>query len=288
MNSLTNKFNTSEWVAMKISISIIWIYMIFIILTTYDSVPLSTSICKILPCNLITSPFISILVFVISIVILLFYILEVHIKKALLAIFIISVIVFTIEESNGILNRRSMLSFIFFAQLVAYLLYEGKNEVLKNQRILLSIQVVAAAYTLSALSKLEISGFQWFLDGKNIVLQILKSNYYDYIGNGDIINVLNGWKNVELIQKHTYLLYLLLASSLILELFSFISILGKRQAFVYGALLSGMHIGIYLLMNIRIEAIILPMVIFMVNPLYLFYYLILSPLVEKIKNLNYK
>lgn len=288
MNSLTNKFNTSEWVAMKISISIIWIYMIFIILTTYDSVPLSTSICKILPCNLITSPFISILVFVISIVILLFYILEVHIKKALLAIFIISVIVFTIEESNGILNRRSMLSFIFFAQLVAYLLYEGKNEVLKNQRILLSIQVVAAAYTLSALSKLEISGFQWFLDGKNIVLQILKSNYYDYIGNGDIINVLNGWKNVELVQKHTYLLYLLLASSLILEMFSFISILGKRQAFVYGTLLSGMHIGIYLLMNIRIEAVILPMVIFMVNPLYLFYNLILFPLVEKIKNLNYK
>jgi hypothetical protein len=75
----------------------------------------------------------------------------------------------------------------------------------------------------------------------------------------------------------------LLTISLILELFAWISLGSKKRAIIYGILLLSMHIGIKLTMDISLVTISGPMLIFMVNPLFIIWTGILKPF---FKNIN--
>ena len=102
-----------------------------------------------------------------------------------------------------------------------------------------------------------------------MALQILKSFHYQYIdlGNAEYLRQANIMAGTFI--KNENLIYIALACALIIEAFALISILNKKTAFVYGTLLLLMHAGIAHVMAINITAIVYPMIIFMLNPIYL-------------------
>jgi len=202
-----------------------------------------------------------------------------------LLIGLLSMYWFTVEESNGIYPRTGLLSFVFFAQFFAYSIKKYRPHFdVAYYRVQFPIQAIAATYTLAAISKLQTSGLAWVTDGQNVSIQILKSHSSKYFTFGNIADLIHGQEIVHWLMDHSSLVYLVLSVSLLLELFCIISLSSKRSALIYGILLFSMHIGIILLMNIRILPIMVPMFIFMVNPIYLLFNAVLSlPFLRRLK-----
>jgi hypothetical protein len=265
-----NNYTNLEWNFIKIIFITLWIILASMVLYSYQTIPMPQGICKIVPCELFLDGFLKYALILVIITASLFYVLEIKQMYACFSIFIISTLLFSMEESNGILNRNGLFTFVFFAQFLAYLLqhYDSKSDIKKN-RIQFSVQVIAAGYTLSALSKLYHSGIFWIQDGKRITLQILKSFYTMFVSDGDTKWLNKSENMVNFIENHPLLMILLLGSSLFLELFALVSIKSKKHALAYGLLLTSMHLGIYIVMDIVIVSIAIPMLLFMVNPLYI-------------------
>jgi hypothetical protein len=209
-----------------------------------------------------------------------FYISEKHMIWITLFLFLISVLVFTIEESNGIFRRNDLFSFIFFSQFLSYI-FKAKNidSNIQKNRVQFSVQVIAIGYTLSAISKLSASGLNWVFDGRKMPLQIMKSFFYSFVNDGNNFFIQKGNEMIKTFNNNLYLIYFLLGFSLFLEFFAVISIFNKKISFIYGLLLLVMHIGIYWVLDIAIKGIYIPMLIFMVNPLFLFWIIL-----KEIKN----
>ncbi len=263
----TNKYTNLEWSFIKIIYIALWIKLSLIVLNSFQTIPMPQGICKLIPCEFFLHGYPKYALILVMITASLFYLLEIKQMFTCLVIFIISTLLFSIEESNGILNRNSLFTFVFFAQFLAYLLYhyDSKSDIKKN-RIQFSVQVIAAGYTLSALSKLFHSGIFWIEDGKRITLQILKSFYTMYVTDGDTKWVSKGENMVAFIENHPLIVSFLLGFSLFLELFALLSIKSKKHALMYGLLLTFMHLGIYIVMDIAIVSIVYPMLLFMINP----------------------
>lgn len=265
-----NRYTDIEWRFIKVLFVSFWIFIVFNFSSSYNSIPIPQGICKIIPCELLLSGLPRYLLIFITAIVLILYVLEIHMFWMTFFIFIISTIIFTIEESNGILRRLSLMTFIYFAQFLAYLVHRFYNKSnIRQNRIQFSVQAIVAAYTLSALSKLYESGIYWIVDGKRIPLQILKSYYQFYIDDGNLSILEKGLGIAQFIEEYPIIIYFLLFSTLFLEMFSLIAIINKKMAFIYGIFLLLMHIGIKLVMDIGIYSIAFPMVLFMINPVYL-------------------
>ena len=279
-----NIYTPLEWKFIKITLVIFWLKAICLILIENNSIPIPTGILGFLPTNTNISFSFKLICIIAIIFSLYFYVLEKKMVWATLFLFIISVLVFTIEESNGIFHRNGLFSFVFFAQFWAYI-YKNKkiDSNIEKNRVQFSVQVIAVGYTLSAISKLNVSGINWILDSRKMPLQIMKSFYYSYVDHGNYYFIEKANEVINSFNNNIHFIYLLLAFSLFLELFALISIISKKHALVYGVLMLLMHIGIYTYMNIKIVGIIFPMMVFMLNPLYICWVLIIS-LISKIKS----
>jgi hypothetical protein len=196
------------------------------------------------------------------------------------AMFLTSLLAFTLEESNGILNRSGLYTAIFGAQAFAYF---RNGDSLKSERIQFSIQIVAAGYFLSAISKLTQTGLGWINEAPFASIQMVKNYSYSYFDSGDPSQLNVGLKQAEFALKHTNVLKLLFAFSLLFEFFAWLALRSKRSAIIMGVLLTGMHIGIMYFMNILIAAIFYPMIIFFLNPMYAFFSLGFRPLLDRLK-----
>jgi hypothetical protein len=157
---------------------------------------------------------------------------------------------------------------VFFVQALAY--YRN-NSTLSEERIQFPIQIIAAGYMLAAISKLSEAGLHWVTDSPRISLQILKGYSYTYFNTGDITAYKLGMARAAFITQHKAMVEIVCGISLFLELFAWIAVKNKRTAFVYGLLLLAMHVGIFYFLNVFIGAVFYPMLVFMVNPLYLLY-----------------
>jgi hypothetical protein len=272
-----NNYTNLEWIIIKTIFISLWITLVAMVLYSYETIPMPQGICKLIPCELFLDGYLKYALILVIIIASLFYLLEIKQMYTCLVIFSVSTFLFTIEESNGILNRNSLITFVFFAQFLAYLFYQydSKSNIKKN-RIQFSIQVIAAGYTLSALSKLYHSGIFWIQDGQKITLQILKSFYTLFVNHGDVKLLSKAENMVTFIEINPVLISILLGGSLFLELFALLSIKNKKYALVYGVLLALMHLGIYIVMDIAIGSIVYPMILFMVNPFYIIWVIVKS------------
>jgi hypothetical protein len=200
------------------------------------------------------------------------YLSEKQMIIATMSLFIFGVLVFSVEETNGIYGRAGLLSLVFLAQSIAYLFFRlDKTRNLNRDRMQFTLQFVAAVYTLAAISKWHDSGLNWITDAPKIVLQIQKSYDYAFVTNGDLNFHEKGILIANLITKHSTIIQVLLLGALLLETFSFVILTNRKWAFFYGILLLCMHIGIDQSMNVFFPAISMPMLIFCLNPLFLFY-----------------
>ena len=183
--------------------------------------------------------------------------------------FLLSLLCFTLEESNGILNRSSLYTMVFLAQSIAY--FRNHAE-LKTERVQFPVQIIAAGYMLAGISKLRETGLMWVAEAPQASLQIVKGYCAAYFNFGDISQLQKGITLAAFALHHALFVKILFGVSLFLELFAWVAVKNKTRTLVYGLLLTGMHMGIYYFMHILIVAIFFPMLLFMVNPVYLLYF----------------
>jgi hypothetical protein len=121
---------------------------------------------------------------------------------------------------------------------------------------------------------------EWVSNSKYLSLQILKSYYYKFVNYADYMILKEGIELASFVQDNQNVITALLTISLILELFAWISLGSKKRAIIYGILLLSMHIGIKITMDISLVAISGPMLIFMVNPLFIIWTGAIKPLAK--------
>jgi hypothetical protein len=267
----TNKsgsFNKA-WFCLKLALVFFWLPLVFQVLNNYSNISLPVSIWKWIPLTgqlpSIVKPILSAL----SVIIAGMWLFEKKMTLIAPTLAFLSILILSIEESNGIYNRFMTFSAVFAAIAVAYILqYYRPNNTLDNNRLQFPTQIIAATYVLSGLSKLKAAGFAWVTSGKYFALQVMKAHFSNYYSFGDE-NLLNiGHTKAALIQDNIALLTFLLSFSLIMELCAWVMIFFPKKVKYYGLLLLTMHIGIYMMMDIYILGIIIPMIIIVFNPLY--------------------
>jgi hypothetical protein len=84
------------------------------IVTKYTGVNMPKAICSVLNCECFLNFPSKVVLVLLCIILALMYLFEKKMVWVTFFIFIISVLLFTIEESNGILKRNSLFSFVFF------------------------------------------------------------------------------------------------------------------------------------------------------------------------------
>jgi len=283
-----NSYSSIEWKFMKVSFSLIWFLSFLSILYKYSFAPTPESVFKLIPAGFYLSFYAKIFLFLFNLLLIYFYVFEKYIWWSLLCLSVISLFGFSLEDSNSDFDRNTMITGIFFAQFLAYSIKKKYNEFdIEKYRVQFSVQIIAISYTLSAIAKLKTSGLNWVTEGLMMPLQIMKTNYFGYVNDANLEHIQNAHHVIELLSKYSVGVMFVLAFTLIIEFFAFVSIYSKKISFIYGILLMFMHIGIYLVLDVAIKGTYIPMLIFMLNPLYLIWILYIS-VKEKINNKFWK
>jgi hypothetical protein len=258
------------WFFTKFSFSLVWLHELSGMIFGYNGCPYPTGICTLYNFNfLFTSPGIFFTVALLAVVAFL-YLLEKQMLLTTALGCLLTIVIISHHESNGIYKRATALSLVWLGHLLAYLLAEfNPSYNSKKNRMHLPIQFIAALYVLAAASKLYASGISWAAEGAaNLPLTIIKSARFEYYSKGDESVMRTAQQLAATVVKHQSLLKIFLWISLMLELFCFVVVFDKTLRIYYGFALLIMHIGIYLVMDIVIVGQIYPMLIFFVNPLY--------------------
>jgi len=124
---------------------------------------------------------------------------------------------------------------------------------------------IAGAYVVAGVSKLLRSHVMWVVDSPLIAVQVVKThsqNYYNYL-QPEFAN--RGLHYAEWIAAHPWLTRLMLTSGLLLELFAFVALIGRKSAFVIGAMMIGLHVSISLVMHLHFPQNEQTCLIFLVN-----------------------
>lgn len=271
----SKEYGDTEWLCLKIFFAG-WSFLhTTAILFLYSSAPYPSGILSFFsPEYLMLLP-VRIAIAVGLFVLLVLYVLEIRVALVTFIIFILSVFIFSIGESNGVMGRNGLMSLTWIAQCLAYSMHAvGRAGDLRRNRFQFPLQAMAAVYTLAAISKLIASPMHWISDAPYLALQIIKSFDFAYYTTGDPSLHTAGIDRAYLITAHPYLTRILLAASFLLEICSFVLMTGRRPAIVYGLLLLSMHIGISYFMDIFFPNISVPMITFAINPLYIIYILV--------------
>lgn len=270
MNSA--KFNNINlgWFFMKVPFILSWFLSVWVALFIVDSITIKLGVCQWVDCDFFLYQASKYLLLFSAFVFSLFYLLEFKMLMATLALSLLSLLVFSMHESFGIRDRTGGLTLIIVVQFFAYFLNyrEGNTVKLHSRRVLYSIQVIVACYTLSGLSKLVDTGWSWFLKSDLLSLQVLSSYMNAAISNGSLVLTDAQQEKLDLIMAYPLIISAGMLGTMILETFAFISLISKRWQLIWGVGLLAMHVGIYLIMDIKIGAFWIPLTIFFFNPLY--------------------
>lgn len=254
---------TIAWRIIKIPLMLIWIPLIHSILTTYSSITLPVGFCRLFPCSIIAYAGFRTLIAILMYFFAALYVLEYQMKWATLGVSIIALLVFSIEESNGVYSRTAIFSAIFCVQTLAYWFTLKPIQ----QALAFSKQIIAAGYTLAGISKVLHSGF-WPAGAPYLLLQFKKGILNNYYNVGSIDAVQHQVFFLGYFSEHQTLLMVLLTGVLLLKLFAFVALINAKAIIIYGLLLFAMHIGIQMTMDIFLYPISLPMLILFLNPFY--------------------
>lgn len=268
INTRSFEYSENEWRLIKLFTGIIWLLEIcrVLLLNNYTTAPYPEGIFRLADLSFIsTSPFQYLLV-VIAVAGVIMYVAEKRMIATLLLLSFTSLAVFTLERSNSVKSRSELLSLIFLVQLAAYIKtrFFTKEETAHNTAVFYSIQMVAAAYVMSAISKLLNSGLDWILQSQNFVVQITKISEQIWIEFGLDISRHTQWVTGVLL-SHSHATHLFFAIALAVELLAFVACFSKTSARRYGWMLLALHLGMFLLIGIVIPVFVLLVLIYLLN-----------------------
>ena len=258
-----------EWFYLKLSLLLVSVPVLSIMLFSFSGCPFPTGICKLYSFAPLFTPAGMVLFFGFFVMLCLLYLFEINMVYTTALLFLCNVIIISHHESNGVFYRATILSTVFGAQFIAYLLYSFKAGFdIRRFRINYAIQIIAATYTLAAIAKLKASGFGWINSGELFSIQVMKNYAFLYFDTGSKVVLEHGRTIAYALLKHRGIIRFFLATSLALELFCFAAMIGNKVRLVYGIALLLMHLGIMCVFGIGIGIIANPMVVFFINPLY--------------------
>ena len=246
-----------EWFCIKFPMVIVWGFIMWVMISGVSKSLYPTGICRLYSFEpLFTSPGKSILYVIIAIASLA-YLLEVKMVLATFILSIVSLIVISFHESNGIFFRSTVLSPIWMVQCLAYYRYklDGSFD-LKYYRKQYVWQIIAAVYTLAGISKIYHSGIDWANGGPLFALQLVKNYAYIYFDNGNISDFNTAITMINKIVDHPAILRIMLGAALFLEIACFAVIISSKVRIIWGIGLLMMHIFIALVMGIGILSLI--------------------------------
>lgn len=251
---------------MRLCFGAYWLYNFLWSLWHFQHANLPVGIAKFLDLNFLSIPGVKWLLSMLAFAGLAMYLKGRFYSLSLSILFLLSLLVFSAEESSGVYYRVSLLTMVWLAQLLAVWLHS--EQTLRDKSIYFSVQIISAAYILAAYSKLSFSGLGWISDAKYFELQVLKGDYFNWATNMGAANLQAAAYKVKFVRAHLTIIQCLLALSLMLETLALFILRSKKVAFYYGLTLFSMHLGIYLMMDIFIAPVAVPMFIFLVNPIY--------------------
>ncbi|MBP7949104.1 MAG: hypothetical protein KA004_05565 [Verrucomicrobiales bacterium] len=127
--------------------------------------------------------------------------------------------------------------------------------------------VIAVTYVACAFMKLKRNGIFWFQKGPAMAVQTIKTNLQGYYSESDI--ELNQWlldTAPKYFTDHPVLSGLFFGVGLLLELFAFLTLVGRRWALAVGGGLLVMHLMIFWLTTIKFTSHIHAVSVFFVLP----------------------
>lgn len=265
-----SSINSLEWKTIKIPFILFTSSLMVFILFNVTFISGTKGICSLFDCNIFVGNILKIILLILIVIFSIMYCLEIKMVFTTFFLCLLSYLVFSIHESFGVSLRTGILPLIFGAQSLAYFFNrKNKDFDIKQNRIFYSIQVIVSCYTLSAISKILTSGTSWLTDTKYLVVQNLKNNQMDYLDgfyyqSPEILDFKSNF-----IISHQGLIGVILSLALVIELFSFVTLISKKHRMIWGILLLLMHVCIFVLMEVAIFPFIIPMLLFILNPLYL-------------------
>lgn len=259
-------YSRKGWAAMKVATGLFWLWEMWRVLFVnhYSGNPYPEGVSRLFDVSFLSVAPVSYVVFALAVAGVVFYFLEKQMAIALGIISAISVLVFTIERANGVQSRSELLSMIFIAQWVAYLVKRKEADV-HNTAIFFSVQMVAAAYTMSGITKLMTSGLDWIVNPTNAVLQITKIFGQLNIELGFKAGIAYSKFTTGLLLHYPYLAQFLFAAALGIEVFAFTCVFSKPWARRYGLLLLALHIGMLFTVGIAIPVFVLMLLVYPLN-----------------------
>jgi hypothetical protein len=258
-----------EWHCLKLSLLFIWLGAMPNMVHFNATSAFPAGLCKLYSFDPLFSPWLRPVLIATLLVVACLYFFEIKMMYTTFVMFLLSLIIISHKESSGILDRATLFSPIFGVQFLAYFRYNwNTNFNIKFYRVQYCVQIVAAMYVLSGISKLLASGPGWINGGELFPVQAVKNASFAYFTTGVAASLEQGYTMAYYALAHKHLVKLLLAGTLFLEVSCFIAAYNLRMRIIYGLSLALMHIGIYVFMDILIAVVVWPMIIFFLNPLY--------------------
>jgi hypothetical protein len=241
------------WPLTKVLFILYWLFKIKSMAYHVPEIDYPKGFCYVFDCNIFFSAYARHFLFILAVTAAILYIFEKFMIPSLVLISLSSIIFFSLTASNGVNHINSFMSGIFISQLIAYIYYAyHKNyEKLEQSRIQFSVQVVAASYTLAALSKLSNGGFNWFMASDGFALQIHKSLLLSFSTTGDPAFLEKSDWLLNFVLQHPGITQFMLLTALLLEFFAFLVLIKNELKVIYGWVLIFMHLGILYLMDIH-------------------------------------
>lgn len=258
-----------EWLILKLSFVLVTAPVTCIMILSRSECPFPTGLCRLYdfaPLFGQVGGYITVAVFV---GLCLLYIAERQMLVTTFLLALLSCIIISHHESNGVHMRATVLSVVWIAQFLAYFFHYLRPEFdLHRYRIQYGVQAMAAVYTLAGIAKLKASGMGWIDAGDTFPLQVVKNYSYLYYDTGSRAILQEGQSIAYFLLHHHLLVRLFLAISLVLEVACLVAAINRRVGTVWGLGLLLMHIGIATIMGIGISIIAKPMIVFFINPIY--------------------
>jgi hypothetical protein len=180
----------------------------------------------------------------------------------------------TLSNSQGSIGHSTQLmTMVLIAQWLVYAwgAARDRKEFLRptrathNLTIDWSMVVIAAGYTVSGVVKLMETDGKWIARTPYLSLQLIKSNAMDYYNRLEQTPDFWAVTIPEVIVKHPWLAWIMFGTGLLLEVFCFLVMLGRRWALAFGLALVFMHLTISRIMRLTFEDHIALLLIFFVN-----------------------
>jgi hypothetical protein len=145
--------------------------------------------------------------------------------------------------------------------------FDGRSR--DDLAVFYALQMIAAIYVLSGITKLIRSEGEWIQQSYHFALQVIRTQHNIYYSALSPAGGLEFWTSVaSFMVEHRWLTCAMFGTALFLELFAFTALFGRIWSLVLGVALIGFHLSVLALMSINFYLNMILLAFFFVNAPY--------------------